>query len=914
LVLPSELDPDQALGTHTRFLFPFNNAKKPPGEAFEEVRRGLDELKGETLVFLSHIETINWQVDGGGGGTVSRVRHSDHHLELLKRRKGWAPESSHFLRFAESVKSLATQQVAIAFGLDRLPGVEGFDPARTLRKQFRVTPVPGYVAVFFPAEKERSGLRFHLHAPFVPELSRASIKETPANQPLFEQLAALAPKALFVLRDLGLLGGEVLGALPNPVDDLPPRYQCIREAIVDAMNEHPLTPTYAKGHAPARHLLQARAALKSLLSAEDCEFLVEYEQVPPAWALGATQKNSEIDRFLAGLAITEWEVQEFVKVLTDRLDPFGRWDDEEKEWVDGPDRPFLAWLSTRPDEWHQKLYALLYRELEPEHKLYRLECLCLARLANGEYRLGRESYFPSEPGEKEEALPRVSMATYNSGKNKAEQRDARQLLEAIGVREVGEREEVEAILRERYSKEPALPDLVTYKKDLKRFIALVSEDPKTAEIFKEYWLFECADDKWYRVRDIYLDEPYLDTGLAAYFDAPGEQADKLPLAECVQQLGIGLKKLGQFIAAIGAITELGIEATTCSRNIHWRHLHSVPGERNRSPINRDYWIPGLVTLLGTQEMDAARLVWRTMCALPTQPDRLHACFRKNQANGSHYADSQLVHQLKKLTWVPQRDGRFVKPSDARRDLLPEGFAFDPGWAWIQAIKFGENAAKQSAEEQRRREVAKELGFEDVDALRDAKWFAALGEKERRRVIEEYRSRQTTDLPENEPGDSGRRAARVGAQALDAPGRLSEQRSRAVSVGREAVKKDTEPYLLQNYTNGDGETICQACKRALPFQLADGGYYFEAVEFLPELKRHHYQNYLALCPNHAAMFRHANGMSEMMKARFLKILGSELGVVLAGQDETLYFTSTHIVDLKAVIAADESDESDEGDPY
>ena len=57
-------------------------------------------------------------------------------------------------------------------------------------------------------------------------------------------------------------------------------------------------------------------------------------------------------------------------------------------------------------------------------------------------------------------------------------------------------------------------------------------------------------------------------------------------------------------------------------------------------------------------------------------------------------------------------------------------------------------------------------------------------------------------------------------------------------------------------------ICQVCKnqKPLPFRLADGSYYFEAVEFLPKsaLKKLHYQNYLALCPNHAAMYQHANG--------------------------------------------------------
>ena len=56
----------------------------------------------------------------------------------------------------------------------------------------------------------------------------------------------------------------------------------------------------------------------------------------------------------------------------------------------------------------------------------------------------------------------------------------------------------------------------------------------------------------------------------------------------------------------------------------------------------------------------------------------------------------------------------------------------------------------------------------------------------------------------------------------------------ISVGLEGVKKETEQYLRQQYTNGDGQMICQVCKTLLPFKLDDGNDYFEMVEFLPEL--------------------------------------------------------------------------------
>ena len=105
------------------------------------------------------------------------------------------------------------------------------------------------------------------------------MKETPANKPLFRQLASLAAASLHPIRDLGLLTADFLAVLPNPQDDLHDRYKGIRASIVEEMNSQPLTPTHAKSYSPARLLLQAKASLKKeLLTAEDIEFLVEHDE------------------------------------------------------------------------------------------------------------------------------------------------------------------------------------------------------------------------------------------------------------------------------------------------------------------------------------------------------------------------------------------------------------------------------------------------------------------------------------------------------------------------------------------------------------------------------------------------------------------------------------------------------------
>ena len=94
------------------------------------------------------------------------------------------------------------------------------------------------------------------------------------------------------------------------------------------------------------------------------------------------------------------------------------------------------------------------------------------------------------------------------------------------------------------------------------------------------------------------------------------------------------------------------------------------------------------------------------------------------------------------------------------------------------------------------------------------------------------------------------------------------RARSVSIGREAVKQETDPYLRQQYTNHDDEMICQICQTKLPFQLANGS--------KPELKE-----------------------------LFSNLVDGRMPVSLAGQTKTIYFTQTHLNDLRVAIESDKA---------
>ena len=920
LVLPSRLDDRSNLNSRTRFEFPFNNAKKPSDVAFKEVENGLRDLAESTLLFLNSLQSISWKIGGNEEGAVLRVHHTTNHIEVLKETNGTTTTSSHYLRFEKPLNGLAEHSqhnIAIAFALEFLPNVQVFDPTAPISKQMKVSPLQGQVAVFFPAEKETSGLRFNLHAPFVPELSRASIKDTPANEPLFEQLAILSAKSMHDLKELGFLTRDFLGVLPNKQDTLGTRYVQIRDAIIEAFNEEALMPTATKVHAPAKHLLQAKASIKELLPAKDIEFLIEYDECPPQWAANRDLQGTDTERFMSGLAITDWDVADFLEVLAEKTEA-------ER---DEPDEDFMAWLSQKSADWLQRMYAMFAREPETEDELYQLTSCRVVKLTDGSFSTGDKCYFADEQRRYTDVVPCVDPEILEVGSSKQRKKAARKFLEELNVEEIGEHQLVEALLEKEYSSTNRPIKEKEYLNHLRRFMKFAKDDPQASSLLKNYMLFVGADGTWHKAEEIYLDSPYKDTGISDYYEIVGTPKNVIALADFYKNLPTDIPIFVRFLESLGPITLLPIQKASCRQNPDWKHLLRAPGERYTSPIDNDYKIDGFEEFANSKSVRVAKLIWNTICELtkiqqPWQKGILNATYRKNQSGGSHTSHSQLVHQLKNNSWVPQQGGYFVRPSSARAELLPDGFTFDPGWTWIKAVEFGrevdleiEKAKAVEAEaierQTRRQEAAAELGFESEDLS----WLEKVKEipvGQREKIFEAWKkSQEYVDLPENESRNPERRAERVGAMAAEAPDRQTEKRTRSVSVGRENVKAEAAQYLQQQYTS-DGEIICQVCKKPMPFSLDDGSPYFEKVEFLSELKKWHHQNYLALCPNHAAMFRHANGTKELMREMLCDITGNELEVVLAQKNETVYFTKIHIADLKAVIKNDQIQPDDDGE--
>lgn len=918
LVLPSELPEQTDLAAKTRFDFPFNNPKKSPQAAYKEIEAGLNYLAESTILFLRHIESIEWQVEGAESSKIRRIAHGKNHIEILRNVMEHTPASVHYLKFERPAVGLPTQRVAVAFALDYLPGTSEFSKRKRLRKQLRVVPAAGQVSVFFPAAKESSGLRFHLHAPFVPELSRASIKETSANEPLFEQLAALVAQSLGGIRDLGLLDVEFLGVLPNSDDQLGKPYERIRGAVITAMNNEPLTPTQDKSHAPAIGLCQARASLKDLLTPEDLAFLLDHQRISttsPQWAAG-TMRGSNAHRFMSALSIREWDAPQFASRLYASTSEISNLNQESTA-------TFTDWMAAKTAEWHQRLYALLQRNSE-ETGFLRKNCR-IVRLSDGEYAVGGSCCFPDETLREHTRIITVDRAVYSSGRNASQKADARKFLESLGVAQVGERQLVQAILDEYYptSRPVAAAEKDRHFEHLARFIKLQQDDPSCRTMLAIHPFLAGKDGWWHTPSQIFLDNPYCETRLTNYYEAIDREESPTTLEDFYLESSIGALAIGQFAAAIGAQTTLDFIRTTCDGNVNVKYLESAPGRLwTDTGIDQDYTFPHFKLLTRNPSIETSKLIWQTMM-IPNPDGSLRsdramwARFRWNKSGGDRYSPSQLVHELANTAWIPQGD-EFVTPANAIAEDLPRGFIFDAGAAWIKAIKFGQDhalkAAKAEQEASREAEVrsrranaAQELGFADIETAERAKRFIEIPEEVAEKLLADYERSLLRELPEHESVNPERRNNAVYSAAAAAPEKQSEDRMRSVRVGQNDVKGEAKQYLIQNYTE-NGELFCQICKSVMPFKLNNGDYYFEAEPLFLGLKRLHRQNHLALCPNHAAMFRYTLAARDSIPHQVIALQENNLPILMAGEHEALYFTKNHLSDLKAMLRAEDELES------
>lgn len=895
--------------TRFTFPFPFDHPTKRPAQATAEVERALRALGDNTLLFLTHIRTIEYLLPDGSLGSLERVDHEGGRIEIRARHPGGKDTVSHWLRFQKDAEVIdedgktKTCRIAIAYSL-----VEEED-SRKRHPRWKIVPLDhGQVSIYFPAEKETSNLRFHIHAPFASTVARDSVRDCKANRQLRDRIAELVVESLADIRDRGMLTMSFLAVLPNQMDNLPSFYEPVREAIVRAFNDEALTPTRSGAHAPATGLYRGTARIAEVLSDDDLSLLTNYEA--PLWAANPPQQNQREDRFLDSLEMDRFGWAELIEILS--MPHAFAWAEEKKAKNREHKQRIESWIEGKEDAWVMRFYALLGEACDTHDECMDAKEFRIVRVEVGQ---GHEHVSPQEAflfPEQETTPPRdirfVKPTVYSTGRSEAQKKFAVSFLEHIGVRPF----DAKTVIELRLGNYDDPPDQVgdDHYKNMKQFIAYWKKNPTDAEIFRKHSFLlgvgAEGNQDWYTPEELCLDHPYEETGLVELLKIHGTYPiwdaykEKLPNSL--------LKDFVAFAKAIGVMHDLKVECVSSCNNPHVdelrRDYHRAGVKLTYTSIDEDYSISGIEQYLAAQSVLASRLIWDAL----TRGDRRSATarFRPNQKYPIRESKSQLVCHLGRQGWIPDKAGTFRKPEDMTKDDLRTDFPFDDRNGLLTAIGFGEHAKKRSEEYRARNEAAKKMGFVSAEQAEElAKLVSETGVTpgELRSLVSQ---RQRASQPEASVPNPERRRKGVLERRDNAPTKESVTRERIIQPGARRETLEAKAYLRAKYRNPEGQLVCQCCHAEMPFRVRDD-HYFEAVQCVRDLDHHYFENRLALCPTCAAMYQHARETDDAEIRRSIiehnasdTASSAEITIRLAGRQFQLRFVGTHWFDLKTVL--------------
>jgi len=870
----------------TLFAFPFNKDDVKPGIACREITTRLCKLSARTLLFLRKIKEIEYRLPDGIGGVYLRdetTRGGAREVTVIGQNNG-EDESESWLIFERPVDvpdpgEDCPRQVPVEIGF-RLQGNE-----REQREEVvRIKDSP--LVVFFPTEKE-TRFGFLIQGPYKTTPARDNIpKEDDWNATLVRETACLMADVLPQLKDLGLLGVSLLEALPIRMDDFPPgsMFLPIVTSVREALAVKELLPADDGNFVSARNAKLARGAdLRKLLDHEQLRKLFQSE-VTVRWLAGSiTQdRTPELRTYL----LNELEVEEITP------DSFAR-------------KITRSFLSIQVDEWLLEFYGYL----SGQEALWRsprwsgdsgglLRSKPIVRLQDDSHVIPfrADGTTPNAflPPPEDTDFPIVKRAI-------ASDEQAGNFLKRLGLSEPDVFDDIVERVLPKYSKSDLSSVSETeHAADILKILRALNSDSEAGkkrviQKAKQTPFLKAVnpigDMAYKKPRDVYQENPTLRLYFAASIDVWFLSEQPLASADPCILIDLGIATLPRRILFSDGLPPGVSEYSTRAETIENYNLHGL-----------DDFLESLEAVQSFEDKAKAVLIlWGYL----KEHLELDSWFFRGRYHWFYYSghsksfDSQMLTRLRSTKWIPTRDGSIEKPGDINTDQLLDDF--QGAEELIDALGINQGVGRRaSSEDDKKREHANMLGvsLEDIEFLKmHPDEFAQL-----KAEIASRNNRPT--FPTRTVTNPERRQERITDQLSESPKKEYEERERSVRTTRGAI--DPSLWLRGQYTNDDGQMVCQICKKEMPFRKRNGEHYFEAVEAFSQdhFPVEHEAQFLALCPLCAAMYKEfvkkdEAAMTDLREA-LLNMDSLEAPLRLGDLETTIQFVETHLCDVKTIL--------------
>jgi len=666
-VYPKPIEKTPLATDETQIVLPL---KPNDDTAQKEITVGFRRLRVLVLLFLRHISTINWEVQGGAAGAYRRndpetLGSNVQRITVIGKETGKPDSNWKFLVFHRDVFSDTQEnsgRVEIAFALkeDR-PGCWSVQPAPK-------SPL----VVFFPTAVD-THLDFLVQGPYSTTITRDNLpRDDTWNKSLIRETGKLLVEAMRWMRDNAMLDISALRCLPldrkklgvteekmfmptfvEPIKEqmFTPIFDVVRQAFLD----EPLLPCFGGGFVAAR---QAKLAKKEELELRELfspEQVTELLRTPvSAWLTSDIASDREIRPYLIG----ELKIKE-VK-LADLLP-----------------RLHKHFLEAQPDDWVQRLYEFL-SDQRPFMPFLRNNKIPLIRLDDGTHVIAHENSKANAflPSNIDTGFPTIRRTVCATDK-------ACDFLRLLGITEPDPVDDVVWNVLPKYRQDRINVDDEAYAADIKRIRSASSTDSRQRDML----LSELR--KTFFVRTV-------NTGDGkGYFSQPG--AIYIP-TERLKQLFAGVsgvfivddtydclqsEEMNKLLEACGALRyprpvkeEQYMLIRDDLHKLLWEAGHEeTPDIEDNNRISDDYKLQGFDALIDllpklTLELRAerTRLIWESLVDLVEEYPK-HDIFNCTCNSRLSPLPTAFLRHLNKAAWVPDTAEELVPPGLVEFDTL-----------------------------------------------------------------------------------------------------------------------------------------------------------------------------------------------------------------------------------------------------
>lgn len=915
MLLPEDIGVEKSAKPHfTQFIFPLGTAIKSTKQAIEEINAGLKGLDENSILFLSHIKKIRYILSDGQIGSVEikPYKSISKVYEVTTYKAGiHTPTMSYFLKFEKPISvdiknTTETRYVSIAYKVD----------INERSQLIFDSSIKGKVCIYFPAEKEVSNLRFHINAPFASTVARDSVRSCKENTELIHILANLVCESIDWIKANKLWDRSIYSVLPNKRDfmnDLNNVFLPIQRDIFNKLSLQDFIQAKNRIFYRAKDIVQLNGTIAKLFAIDELKKLEGHAHIT------AAQPNSFEYYLFLDLSILTINESKFLQILKNNH------------------YAFYSIISTRGISWCIDFYSVMLEIWQ--HNNYDVGQLSKVKMIPADdgsfYSLSEKIFIKSNYVPKNIKSPKyVASALIKNEKAKRFLEDILKVpvmdskydyLEEINAGDIkGAISGIIDIIEE-FSKANDKQKFYEKYKDAKIFISknIYSDDPYVILPASQCCLNKSVAFFYSFERDAYKNTP-----CGRVFTGHKERVSyALMIEEYKKHYNSEvINQLQNMFIALGGKSKPAIYEFDVTNNPLCQQWISVNKYKKNNIQSRDFIISGSGYLdeIATKKLFAeSMLLWRFILEeeVSYEDTYLYGLYQPNKCT-YWTGESALVYYLKRIKWIPNKNGEYCRPCEITKEELPSEFILTEITPLLHAIGFG-NKSLQSAEVLTKiSDIAPDMTSDQQKALTLILENPALAET----IVKDFKGKEGLSLLEalkkqtkmqKEPSDDDscgqtatvknpdKRKANL-QKTFEAGLKSPFKRTKKLRYTCSSSNKEERNFVRLQYSGK-----CQICDGDAIIKH-DGTPYFQAVnivatsdlndELLTNLELG--WNTLSLCPNCAAKYlycaKNLSNFVEQLESTNVEANSNkniEIKIELQEEEVSIKFTPKHFLALK-----------------